>query len=200
MKRKIGILIFIIIMILGISNYSQASSFNLDISADKTEIEAGEEAEINIKLTNIDMGEKGINVVEGTLEYDKDVIENIQFEGIDEWKRTYNNEEGKLKGKFLLDKMSEGIKEEESISSIKLKIKEDAKQGETQIKIKDIKSNDGESLVDTEDKVITLKISNTNEEKQNVKTGDNILLVVGLVIAVIMLNVIITIVRKKNKK
>ena len=198
MKRKIGILIFIIIMILGISNYSQASSFNLDISADKTEIEAGEETEINVKLTNIDMGEKGINVVEGTLEYDKDFIENIQLEGINEWKKIYNDEDGKLKGKFLLDKMSEGIKEEESIGTIKLKIKEDAKQGETQIKIKDIKSNDGENLVDTEDKVITLKISNTNQEKDNAKTGDNILLVVGILIAVIMINVIITKVRKKK--
>ena len=198
MKRKIGILIFIIIMILGISNYSQASSFNLDISADKTEIEAGEETEINVKLTNIDMGEKGINVVEGTLEYDKDFIENIQLEGINEWKKIYNTEDGKLKGKFLFDKMNEGIKEEESIGTIKVKIKEDAKQGETQIKIKDIKSNDGENLVDTEDKVITLKISNTNQNKDNVKTGDNILLVVGIVIAVIMINVIITKVRKKK--
>ena len=198
MKRKIGILIFIIIMILGISNYSQASSFNLDISADKTEIEAGEETEINVKLTNIDMGEKGINVVEGTLEYDKNFIENIQLEGINEWKKIYNDENGKLKGKFLLDKMSEGIKQEESIGTIKVKIKEDAKQGETQIKIKDIKSNDGENLVDTEDKVITLKISNTNQNKDNVKTGDNILSVVGIVIAVIMINVIITKVRKKK--
>lgn len=198
MKRKIGILIFIIIMILGISNYSQASSFNLDISADKTEIEAGEETEINVKLTNIDMGEKGINVVEGTLEYDKDFIENIQLEGINEWKKIYNTEDGKLKGKFLFDKMNEGIKEEESIGTIKVKIKEDAKQGETQIKIKDIKSNDGENLVDTEDKVITLKISNTNQNKDNVKTGDNILSVVGIVIAVIMINVIITKVRKKK--
>ena len=198
MKRKMGVLIFVIVMIVGISNYSQASSFNLDISADKTEIEAGEETEINVKLTNIDMGEKGINVVEGTLEYDKDFIENIQLEGINEWKKIYNDEDGKLKGKFLLDKMSEGIKEEESIGTIKLKIKEDAKQGETQIKIKDIKSNDGENLVDTEDKVITLKISNTNQEKDNAKTGDNILLVVGILIAVIMINVIITKVRKKK--
>ena len=198
MKRKMGVLIFVIVMIVGISNYSQESSFNLDISADKTEIEAGEETEINVKLTNIDMGEKGINVVEGTLEYDKDFIENIQLEGINEWKKIYNDEDGKLKGKFLLDKMSEGIKEEESIGTIKLKIKEDAKQGETQIKIKDIKSNDGENLVDTEDKVITLKISNTNQEKDNAKTGDNILLVVGILIAVIMINVIITKVRKKK--
>ena len=192
MKRKIGVLIFIIVMIIGIANYSQASSFNLDISADKTEIEAGEEIEINVKLTNIDMGEKGINIVEGTLEYDKDFIESIQLEGINEWKKVYNSE----KGKFVFDKMSEGIKEEESISSIKIKIKENAKQGETQIKIKDIKSNDGENLVGTGDKVITLKISNINKEKENVRTGDNILLVLGLIIAIIMINVIITKVRK----
>lgn len=204
MKRKIKILIFIIVMIIGVSNYSQASSFNFIVNSDKTEVEHGDEVTVEVKLSDIDMGEKGINVVEGQLEYDKNFLESQGFVGSNEWKITYNSEEGKLKGKFLIDKMEEGIKTEESIGKIKFRVKQNVKQGETQIKIKGIKSNDGQNLIEEEDKEVTLKIKKSadkvNQERENAKTGDNILLIIGVVIAIVMLNIVISIVRKRHSK
>lgn len=204
MKRKIGILIFIILIIIGISNYSKASSFNFTVNTNKTEVEPGEEVTVEIKLSDIDMGEKGINVVEGKLEYDKNFLEMQKFEDNNEWRIIYNSGEGELKGKFLIDKMDEGIKTDESIAKIKFKVKEDVKQEETQIKIKGIKSNDGQNLIDEEDKEVTLKLKksiyNVNNKRENAKTGDNILLIIGAIIVIVLINVAILIVRKRSRK
>ena len=204
MRRKIVYLTIIIVMLIGISNYSFASSFNLIVNSDKTEVSEGEEVTIELKLSNIDVGEKGINVLEGQLEYDNNFLENVTLTSDNNWKVMYNNEEGALKGKFLFDKMETGIKTEEKIGQIKVKVKDKVKAGETQIKIKGITSNDGQNLIEAEDKIVTLKINkNTdvvNQERQNAKTGDNILLAVGVIIAVIIINIVILILRKRQSK
>ena len=205
MKRKIVIISFMIIMIIGMLNYSQAASFDFIANADKTEVKSGEEVTIELKVSNIDMGEKGINVIEGQLEYDNNFLENVTLISDNNWKLTYNNEEDKLKGKFLLDKMESGIKVEEKVGEIKVKVKDKAKNGETQIKIKGIKSNDGENLIDEEDRIITLKITenNTNtenQEKRNVNTGDKILLAIGIIILVAIINISIIILKRKKRK
>ena len=205
MKRKIVIISFMIIMIMGMLNYSQAASFDFIANADKTEVKSGEEVTIELKVSNIDMGEKGINVIEGQLEYDNNFLENVTLISDNNWKLTYNNEEDKLKGKFLLDKMESGIKVEEKVGEIKVKVKDKAKNGETQIKIKGIKSNDGENLIDEEDRIITLKITenNTNtenQEKRNVNTGDKILLAIGIIILVAIINISIIILKRKKRK
>ena len=204
MRRKIVYLTIIIVMLIGISNYSFASSFNLIVNSDKTEVSEGKEVTIELKLSNIDVGEKGINVLEGQLEYDNNFLENVTLTSDNNWKVMYNNEEGALKGKFLFDKMETGIKTEEKIGQIKVKVKDKVKAGETQIKIKGITSNDGQNLIEEEDKIVTLKINkNTdvvNQKRQNAKTGDNILLAVGVIIAVIIINIAIFILRKRQSK
>ena len=205
MRRKIVYLTIIIVMLIGISNYSFASSFNLIVNSDKTEVSEGEEVTIELKLSNIDVGEKGINVLEGQLEYDNNFLENVTLTSDNNWKVMYNNEEGALKGKFLFDKMETGIKTEEKIGQIKVKVKDKVKAGETQIKIKGIKSNDGENLIDEEDRIITLKITenNTNTENQeerNVNTGDKILLAIGIIILVAIINISIIILKRKKRK
>lgn len=79
---------------------------------------------------------------------------------------TYNQEAGAHEGNFLVSNIIAGVNAEQKIGEIKFKIKQDAKQGTTQIKFRNVTSNDGQNLVKESDKTITIKIigetNNTN--------------------------------------
>lgn len=161
-KKIIVVITMMIIMIIGKVSYSKASSFSFNAQADKTEVTPGEEIIIEMSVSDIDMGEHGINVVEGILEYDESFFSSMELVNENDWEITYNNEEGERKGKFLTAKMIEGVKLEETIGKIKLKVREDITQGEGQIKINKIQSNDGENLVDEGERIITIMIKKTD--------------------------------------
>ena len=223
MSRKICTIIITIVMIMGILNYSEASSFRVIAKADETEVNTGEEVTISLKISNIDMGEHGINVVEGYLKYEDGFFSAMEMVDKNDWKVTYNNKNGK----FLTSKIIEGIKEEQEILLIKLKVKDDLKEGETEVKLQEITSNDGVNLVSDGNKSIKIKIKgnnskdnsennkesnqNTNEEdekqinkeeqnimRQNVRTGDTIAYIVGVVAIIIGIN--LAILKLKTRK
>ncbi len=223
MSRKICTIIITIVMIMGILNYSEASSFRVIAKADETEVNPGQEVTISLKISNIDMGEHGINVVEGYLKYEDGFFSAMEMVDKNDWKVTYNNKNGK----FLTSKIIEGIKEEQEILLIKLKVKDDLKEGETEVKLQEITSNDGVNLVSDGNKSIKIKIKgnnskdnsennkesnqNTNEEdekqinkeeqnimRQNVRTGDTIAYIVGVVAIIIGIN--LAILKLKTRK
>lgn len=223
MSKKICTIIITIVMIMGILNYSEASSFRVIAKADETEVNPGQEVTISLKISNIDMGEHGINVVEGYLKYEDGFFSAMEMVDENDWKVTYNNKNGK----FLTSKIIEGIKEEQEILLIKLKVKDDLKEGETEVKLQEITSNDGVNLVSDGNKSIKIKIKgnnskdnsennkesnqNTNEEdekqinkeeqnimRQNVRTGDTIAYIVGAVAIIIGIN--LAILKLKTRK
>lgn len=223
MSKKICTIIITIVIIMGILNYSEASSFRLIAKADETEVNPGQEVTISLKISNIDMGEHGINVVEGYLKYEDSFFSAMEMVDKNDWKVTYNNKNGK----FLTSKIIEGIKEEQEILLIKLKVKGDLKEGETEVKLQEITSNDGVNLVSDGNKSIKIKIKgnnskdnsennkesnqNTNEEdekqinkeeqnimRQNVRTGDTIAYIVGAVAIIIGIN--LAILKLKTRK
>lgn len=228
--KNIMMVIAMIMVIIGNINYSEASDFSFKAEADKIEVEPGEEVIIEMKISDINMGEHGINTVEGNLEYDENFFSSMELVNENDWEITYNNENGERKGKFLTAKMTEGVKEEECVGKIKVKVREDIKQGEGQVKIKTIQSNDGEELVDEGERIINVKIkkadeepnlpSNGNEENkneedktigegnnnyknektENAKTGDKIILVLGAVAVVVLVNIGIMILYKRKNK
>ena len=227
MSKKICTIIITIVIIMGILNYSEASSFRLIARADETEVIPCQEVTISLNLSDIDMGEHGINVVEGYLKYEDSFFSAMEMVDKNDWKVTYNNKNGK----FLTSKIIEGIKEEQEILLIKLKVRDDLKEGETEVKLQEITSNDGVNLVSDGNKSIKIKIKgnnskdnsennsennkesnqNTNEEdekqinkeeqnimRQNVRTGDTIAYIVGAVAIIIGIN--LAILKLKTRK
>lgn len=227
MSKKICTIIITIVIIMGILNYSEASSFRLIARADETEVIPGQEVTISLNLSDIDMGEHGINVVEGYLKYEDSFFSAMEMVDKNDWKVTYNNKNGK----FLTSKIIEEIKEEQEILLIKLKVRDDLKEGETEVKLQEITSNDGVNLVSDGNKSIKIKIKgnnskdnsennsennkesnqNTNEEdekqinkeeqnimRQNVRTGDTIAYIVGAVAIIIGIN--LAILKLKTRK
>lgn len=165
--KKVVVQIIIVILILGaLSNMVSASSFNLGVTPDKESIAPGEELEIALDISNINLAGEGLNTIEGVLEYNHNVfekVENSNFTSLNGWAFTYNDEDSNQNGKFLGILLSEGVKTNQTIAKIKLKAKTGINDQNATIKIKDIKSNDGENIVTEIDKEISIKI----EKKQN---------------------------------
>jgi len=131
----------------------------------------GEELEISLGVADIDLGDDGINTIEGSLEYDNNIFEEVKTANITNlngWAFTYNDEDSDLNGKFLGILLNSGVKTETSIAKVKMKVKENVKDQNTVIRIKNITTNDGKELIKDVDKEINVKI----EKKQN-NSNDN---------------------------
>lgn len=155
-----GFLIILIASILIGKVY--ALSFKFKVTANKTEAKAGDEIIVSMEISDIDMGELGINAIESVLDYDDKIFETVTREDItvqNNWTMTYNQEAGAHSGNFLVSNIIAGVKQEQKIGEIKFKVRDDVKQGTTtEIKFKNVTSNDGQNLVKESDKKVTIKI------------------------------------------
>lgn len=185
-KQIIGMFAIFMMFVTSIN----ASSYDLSVNPENIKAKMGDTLEIEINLKDIDMGEKGINVIEGYIEYDEDVIESIEIIDENQWQMTYNNDKkSELYGKFLSKKNIEGTKENEKIAKIKLKIKDKISKTTSQIKIKEITSNDGEKLINIGEKIVNLEFEGVNI----VNTGDiTLILILGIISLVLIANLILS--------
>lgn len=151
-----------------------AMSWKFQVSADKTEARPGDNVYVSMKISDIDMGDLGINAIESILEYDDNVFETVTRDDIktqNNWTITYNQEAGPKEGNFLISNIISGIKTNQDVGIITFKIREDVGPQETVIRFKDVKSNDGSNLVKEDDKEIRIKILE-NEELPQTKPSE----------------------------
>lgn len=174
------LLITIILNLIGLTGTVNAAdnSFKANLAANKTELKAGEEVTVTLGVSDINMGENGINTIEGKITYDKDIFETITSNSItnlNNWSVTYNDTTNEKQGKFLAVNLSNGVKEGTQIFSVKFKVKENiTEEKETKISFEDITSNDGTNLVNAGTKTVTLKINkSTNQNNTNNNSNEN---------------------------
>lgn len=208
---------FCIFFVILLSYTSYASNYTFTANANKTTVNPGDEVTISLKVSDIEAGKNGINVVETTLEYDTSLFENFEIIDKNDWKSTYNSNQGNRYGKLLYTKMVTGVTEDQEIGILKFKLKDNLDEQETQIKLFQVTSNDGYELMNDGDKIITLKIvkpsipvqpepdtepdaepekpSNIEDEDNGtvmgVQTGDLLIIVIIILLLVIIINLII---------
>ena len=148
MKRKILILSLIIMLItsvLSISALAATYNFTVSMTAKNSKVSAGSEVLITVKLSNLNVGENGINSFSAYLSYDTDVFETLtdsSVDGINGWVPSYTVGTGKVslyRSTFL--------KTDEEIMQISLKTKADLQDG-----------------VQGEVKLSTIIVSNSSDE------------------------------------
>lgn len=170
---RISAIIIIILMLGTVVKAESGNSFKTTLSSTKTSLKPGEEITVTVSVSDIQMGEKGINTLEGNLQYDKEIFEEVKSSNIQSqsnWTTTYNDESSTLNGKFLAVNFSEGVKENTNIFSVKFKVKENITESKTtQINFKDITSNDGTDLINIGTKSVNIKINVDEEIKEEPK-------------------------------
>lgn len=165
-KMFIAMFIFVVSVYASIAYAETKNIFKAKLTADNTSINSGDSVTLTLQISDIDMGEDGINVVEGTLNYDKDIFEKVlvtDFQDQDNWQTTYNSEDTEKNGKFLSANLSNKVKENTNILKVTLKTKKDLKESKkTTIEIKDITSNNGKDLINIGNCNVKIKI-NSND-------------------------------------
>lgn len=216
-SKKITVCIMLILIISMAINV-KASSFTFTAKAQKEIVNPGDEVIIDMNISNINAGSEGINVIETSLEYDKSIFESMEFEKKNDWKVEYNDISGHSKqGKVLFVKMVSGVKQDEEIGKIKLKLKQNLGEMETEIKLKKITSNDGKESIHEGDRIIKIKIvkaqtpSDTTDTTVNKnptkddntkmpKTGQLRLVYIVLGIVIIVCIIVLIYLKTKNKE
>lgn len=157
MKKKV--LLGITIMIACLLR-NKVNATKLEIETDKTDINPGEELHLKLKVAEIDI-EQGINAIQGKLEYDKNIFEKItnnDFEVKNNWSTLYNDEDTEAEGKFIVMNLSEGEKEDQVITEITLKVKEDTNIKKTNVKISEICTASEEEIINIENVETSVKV------------------------------------------
>ena len=178
--KKLKLIIALSIIMVSLTGIVSASSFDVGVNPTEVTAKQGESIEVKVDLKDIDMKEKGINTLEGYITFDEDVIENVELETKNDWQIEYNKDSNSdLYGKFLMVKDIEGIKENEEVLTLKIKVKDKVKKEGTKVVLKDLTSNDGENLLNIGNKEININF----EGVKAVNTGDNtIILVTGIML------------------
>lgn len=128
MRRKLCVVTLILILLINILAVNvKAISFSTTMTPNNTKVPAGGEFMVTVKLSNVDVGDDGINTYSATLGYDSEVFEPLtgsSVEGSNSWMSAYATGTGKI----TLTKTTL-VKSDEEIMEISLKVKEDVADG-----------------------------------------------------------------------
>ncbi len=139
-----------------------SDSFKTNLKLDNSTVKRGDNITVTISLSNtaIERGEKGISAYSAKLDFDSSVLEYVSAEGNDNWEKPVYKEKS-IAGNT---KDGKAVNTEQDIATITFKVKDDAKLGETIIKLVDFSGSTEEADVTAEDSSITLKVV----EKDNI--------------------------------
>ena len=131
-EKIIGI-ILIIMLIFSQNVYAFNDSFKTNLSVNTSQVKKGENVTVNISLSDIaiESGEKGIGAYTAKIDFDSSVLEYVSTGGTQNWEAPFYKE------KMIVGNTSNGevMKTSGSIGTITFKVKDDAKAGETTIKL-----------------------------------------------------------------
>ena len=143
-----------------------------------TKLNEGEEITITLELSNIKMGQDGINTFGGKLEYDENVFEKVTSDDIssqNNWSIAYNDEETAKNGTFLAI-INTGTSKNQLIGIIKLKVKTNLKSQDTEIKFTSL-SSVAEDTVKLDDQTLKFSVTGTvvpdDDKKDDDKKDDD---------------------------
>ena len=179
MRKIKRIFIYIIgFVILSLSNVSvqAASGITAILENEKIESKSGDEVVVTLRLDNYEEINKGVNVYKATLDYDKNVFEEVSqsnFQTQNNWEELKFNKDT---GEFIAIKRI-GSKAQEEIVKIKLKVKDNAHAGKGDILIKDIVISEGKEDKILEESKSTIDIiqdqSNQSSNSVNNNSSNN---------------------------
>lgn len=183
--KKLCITILIMITILFTANTTFAASVQTEMTTTKQEIQAEKEevVTLSLKLNNFQKIEDGLYAYKGQIQYDKEVfyeLDTKNFKVKNNWTSLQYNKEN---NEFVVIKKS-GVTDPEEFLQIDLKVKKNAKAGNSNIVIKNQTTSEGKEDIEINNLDINIKViqeenipgpddNNNNDDNNNSGTGDN---------------------------
>ncbi len=159
------------IAIIIIANYVAASSYKMKIKSNTQETKKGETITINVELTDYKDIKNGLQAYQGQIEYDTNIFEKIEPDQIElknGWTSLQYNEENNA---FVAIHKTGSLENE--IISISLKVRENAKVGETTIKVKGFVASEGKEDINTDESETKINIVEKNNPTPPADENDN---------------------------
>lgn len=186
MKRKVNsffnkaikfcsILAFILIFLVGnVKAVDEGNlSFKFTPAPSATEVKNGDTVKIALKLSDINVGDVGINTFSFKLNYDENFFENVSITSKNNWTITYNDEKDNEEyGKVLAILLVSGVTDDQEIGEISLKVKNNIEAKSGQVKFTEVTTNNGTSIVSETDKTVTVNIKEEPKEDENDKNNE----------------------------
>lgn len=173
MKSKLlKIVIVFIILLFTYETVVSALSFTASIVTGSTTVAENTEFTVTVKVSNLDVGQNGINALEGYLEYDTKVFQPItesSVEGLSGWKADFFPDNKKV----VLTK-STFTKTEESVFQVTFRTKQDVAGSTGAISFKSIiASNSADEISATDIATqVTVGTTPTNTPTNDTNTGN----------------------------
>lgn len=196
MSRKLIIVTLLVSMFVCLiyTKPALALSFTATMTTDTTTVPESKEFTVKVKVSNLDVGENGINQFSGYLEYDSSLFETIteaSFEGLNGWVASYTPDTKKIQ---LLN--TSFVKTDSEVFQITFKTKTDIMGKEGTIALKKISASNSATDINATDistKIvignvttpivnnsvqnpinIMTNVDNTNTENTNVAENTNV--------------------------
>lgn len=157
-------------LLLGGLTAAAADTGTMNIISEDTVVRKGQTVELEVSLSIPHGAEDGVNVLKGTLLYDREVFEDAQagnFEGKNSWERLFYNQDN---GQFVLIHRA-GSGKEGDVFRLTLTAKQDITAGETWIKVTDAVVSDGKENVNPADSALSLSAVSDSSESADGSEG-----------------------------
>lgn len=177
MKRKLNCILLVFILIfslLSITANAANLSFTTTMTPSSTSVSEATEVVVTVAVSNLNVGDSGINAFSAYLSYDTDVFETLtdsSVEGLNNWSSTYSVTNGQI----LLTKNA-FVNDDEEIMQITLKTKEGISSG-----TEGTVSLTGIAVQNSEDTITGSNVSTTitvgTEQSKNTTNNTNVLVI-----------------------
>ncbi len=177
MKRKFNFVLLVFLLIFSISTIivnAADLSFTTTMTPSSTSVSDGAEVVVTVSISNLNVGDSGINAFSAYLSYDSDVFEALtdsSVEGLNNWATTYSATSGQI----LLTKNS-FVNSDEDIMQITLKTKEGLEAGtEGTVSLTGILVSNSEDQVSGSNVSTTITVGEGTETEGNTTNTTNVI-------------------------
>lgn len=170
-ERIIMSLILIVMLLLTTKVYATNDSFDVTLKTIDSKVNREDNIIITIGVKDIaiESGEKGIGAYTASIKFDSSVFEYISTSGTDKWEAPFY-QDGLIVGNT---KDGEVVKTTQDIGTITLKVKKEAKLGDTIIEVNGFSGSTVESDVVAENVSIKITVVDDNNNNNNNNNENN---------------------------
>lgn len=144
-KRLLHIIIIFFLITILLIDVVSAFGLSVFMTPSTTNAQTSSEVVIKVKVSNLDVGENGINSFSGTLSYDTEVFEELTVDditGLNNWTASYTSDSGKI----VLFKTT-FVNSDEELFQITLKTKSDISKNSGSVSLKNIIVSNGDDEI-----------------------------------------------------
>ena len=170
-KKLVKITIVAIMLIWACATVVNAFSFTVTMTPSKTNVAEESEFSVTIKVSNLDVGQNGINALSGFLKYDSEIFEPISdsnIHALNTWSPSFNPDNGRL----TLTKMT-FVKSEEAVFEISFKTKSGTSGKTGEISFENIFASNNVEDITTADISTRITVGTPGGSNSNNNTTEN---------------------------